>query len=320
MLVEGGLDLPRRAALLVAAIACLTSIVEAQTPPEPNGEIPYSQNGADTCLLCHGFLPAVVELFSTRHAVPTDSRGPFGAGQLQCEACHGPGGLHVGGARSGGARPPVIRFSADSVTPVGEQNGMCLGCHDGDAGFGWHGGPHDDDRVACASCHTLHAARDPVLNTATQPEVCYDCHQTERAASVKPYSHPLRAGKMGCTACHSPHGATVELQLVRQTVNETCYQCHAEKRGPFLWEHAPVAEDCSLCHTPHGSNHPGMLTQRAPFLCQSCHSPAGHPSFAQEPGGLPSGTPSAFLLGQSCMNCHSQVHGSNHPSGTKLTR
>jgi hypothetical protein len=63
-----------------------------------------------------------------------------------------------------------------------------------------------------------------------------------------------------------------------------------------------------------------MLTQRAPLLCQSCHSQQGHPSVAMETAGLPAGMPSQFLLGQSCLNCHSQVHGSNHPSGSKLMR
>jgi hypothetical protein len=63
-----------------------------------------------------------------------------------------------------------------------------------------------------------------------------------------------------------------------------------------------------------------MLTSRAPLLCQSCHSQSGHPSIAYDADGLPAGTPSQFLLGQSCMNCHVQVHGSNHPSGSKLMR
>jgi DmsE family decaheme c-type cytochrome len=308
--------------LVALAAVCLglSCVVAAQTPPEESAVIPYSPQGADTCLLCHSAQPAAIAIFDTKHAVPTDPRSPFGEGQLQCEACHGPGGAHISPVRRGEPRIPLIRFSADSITPVSDQNAMCLGCHDGDSGFGWHGGPHDGNQVACADCHTVHSGRDAVLSTATQPEVCHQCHQTVRTESIKPYSHPLQAGKLSCTACHSPHGATVELQLVRQTVNDTCYQCHAEKRGPFLWEHAPAAEDCSLCHAPHGSNYPAMLTQRAPFLCQSCHSQAGHPSLAYGPDGLATGTPSVYLLGQSCMNCHSQVHGSNHPSGSKLMR
>jgi hypothetical protein len=26
------------------------------------------------------------------------------------------------------------------------------------------------------------------------------------------------------------------------------------------------------------------------------------------------------VLGKNCLNCHGQVHGSNHPSGARLTR
>ena len=33
-----------------------------------------------------------------------------------------------------------------------------------------------------------------------------------------------------------------------------------------------------------------------------------------------SGIPNQNLLGKNCMNCHSQVHGSNHPSGSSQIR
>lgn len=307
--VESGL------AMALAPLAIAQQSSSTQTEP-----IPYTPNGADTCLLCHLRWTTVSQIFDTKHAVPTDPRSPFGPGQLQCEACHGPGGRHFRGGAPGQPRPPVIRFAADSANSVEERNARCLACHDRDMGFGWHGGPHDNGEITCADCHTIHATRDPVLMTATQPDVCFKCHRTVRTATLQPYSHPIRVGKMTCTSCHSPHGATLDLQLVRQTVNETCYQCHADKRGPFLWEHPPVAEDCTLCHTPHGSNNPGMLVERAPFLCQACHSQTGHPSVAQTPGGLPGAAPSALLLAQGCLNCHSQVHGSNHPSGSRLRR
>jgi DmsE family decaheme c-type cytochrome len=199
------------------------------------------------------------------------------------------------------------------------QNGLCINCHQSDTGFGWHGNAHDEN-IACADCHTSHAARDPVLVTSTQAEVCFECHQQQRTQSLKPYSHPVRQGKMDCSGCHSTHGESSDWQLARQTLNDTCFGCHAEKRGPYLWEHAPVAEDCSSCHDPHGSNHPGMLSMRGPMLCQGCHSQAGHPSVVSDENGLPGASPSPLLLGQNCMNCHSAVHGSNHPSGSRLMR
>jgi DmsE family decaheme c-type cytochrome len=127
---------------------------------------------------------------------------------------------------------------------------------------------------------------------------------------------------MGCSDCHSTHGSQSAAMLIRPTLNQTCYTCHAEKRGPVLWEHAPVAEDCSLCHSSHGSTRPALLTKSTPQLCQQCHSVAGHPSVPRTAAGLPGGAGggSIFIVGSSCTNCHSQVHGSNHPSGAKLMR
>ena len=103
----------------------------------------------------------------------------------------------------------------------------------------------------------------------------------------------------------------IYLALVEDGVRAVC---------DLYWEHAPVTEDCSDCHEPHGSNHQGMLSLRGPMLCQSCHSQAGHPSVPYKDSALAGGSASQFLLGQNCLNCHSQVHGSNHPSGSKLMR
>ena len=314
------MDLLRKISLVVFPLCVgllLSSMASAQ---EENEEaVPYSNKGADSCLACHDD-QLTLAVFRTRHAVPSDSNSPFGHGQLQCEACHGPGGNHAARVRRGAERPPVVRFGSTSETPIAVQNGLCIDCHQDDTGFAWHGSGHDENTVACADCHTSHNERDPVLTTATQPEVCFDCHQQERTETLKPYAHPIRQGKMDCGGCHSPHGDSAEQLLARQSINQTCFECHAEVRGPYLWEHAPVAEDCTLCHNPHGSNHPGMLSQRAPLLCQSCHSQAGHPSIPQDERGLPENMPSQYLLSESCLNCHSQVHGSNHPSGSVLMR
>ena len=305
-------------AMALVAIA-LPGLVSAQAADDGADAPSYSKKGADTCFQCHDD-QVVLAVFRTKHAVPEDPDSPFGHGQLQCEACHGPGGDHAGRVRRGQERPPMPAFGSNSTSSIADQNANCMNCHLDDTGFAWHGSAHDDDTVACTSCHSMHTERDPVLATATQADVCFDCHQQQRTQSMKPYSHAVRQGKMDCTSCHSPHGETPERLLAGTTVNGTCYGCHAETRGPYLWEHAPVTEDCGNCHNPHGSNYPGMLTMRAPMLCQSCHSQDGHPSLPQDERGLPENSPSQFLLGQTCMNCHDQVHGSNHPSGSKLMR
>jgi DmsE family decaheme c-type cytochrome len=157
---------------------------------------------------------------------------------------------------------------------------------------------------------------------ATQNQTCGTCHQQQHASSDRlPYRHPLAEGKMSCTSCHEPHGSTYPAQLVRNSTVETCTTCHADLRGPFAWEHQPVTEDCSTCHASHGSVNPGMLKIRGPFLCQTCHQASGHPSLAYGSNNLPGrGTASAYVVAGNCQNCHTQVHGSNHPSGAKLMR
>ena len=305
---------------LLIQTVCFAALLLVAMQSASSQEAKYSREGADTCLACHDD-DVVLAVFRTKHAVPSDPRGPFGHSQLQCEACHGPGDTHAGRVRRGKERPPIaFLFGADSGTPIEAQNGKCLNCHMSDVGFSWHTSAHPSDEVACADCHRSHAATDAVRQTATQPDVCFACHQMQRSETRKAFSHPILEGKMDCMGCHDMHGDSVATQLARLNVNDTCQQCHAEKRGPYLWEHAPVSEDCGLCHAPHGSSHPGMLTKRAPLLCQSCHSQSDHPSVPQDADGLAAATPSRFLLGQSCMNCHTQVHGSNHPSGSKLMR
>jgi len=308
----------RRFPLAVCIGLVVSSLAMAQSTDD--AETPYSRSGADTCLGCHSDNAAMMAIFRTEHAVPTDPRSPFGEGQLQCEACHGPGGTHAGRVRRGQERQPVIRFGTGTETAVGVQNGMCVECHSSDLGPAFHGSGHDMNEIACADCHQIHIAHDPVMTASSQPEVCFGCHKQQRTQALKAYAHPLFEGKMACSGCHNPVGETTDRLFVRQTVNDTCFECHAEKRGPYLWEHAPAAEDCTNCHNPHGSNHPGMLSMRGPMLCQSCHSQAGHPSFANGPDGLVDGTASKYLLGRNCLNCHTQVHGSNHPSGSRLMR
>ena len=302
-------------------------------PPASVSALEYSKKGADTCIKCHdedSEYP-VFDIFKTKHGVQADARTPFGG--LQCEACHGPGvkgmlfmdepvqeGSHVAKVRPGEKRPPIMNFGVKSEVPVAVQNRVCMQCHAGDNHIAWQGSAHEANDVSCASCHKVHTAQDPVLDKVTQPEVCYNCHLKQRAEFLAPSTHPVRFGQLSCSDCHASHAGGTSTLLIRPTLNETCYTCHAEKRGPFLWEHPPVSEDCTLCHIPHGSVQPALLTKRPPLLCQQCHSQIGHPSVARTTQGLPGANPSGFLLAGSCTNCHSQVHGSNHPSGTKLMR
>jgi DmsE family decaheme c-type cytochrome len=280
-----------------------------------------TERGARECTECHDETDAypVLAILKTKHGVSADSRTPFA--NAGCAGCHGPSIEHSRRARRN--KPDRVFGDAADASPAPEQNSLCLTCHESGLRLHWRGSQHEAQDVACTSCHTLHTDHDPVLANATQTDVCIGCHKEKRAELHRPSTHPLLDGQMACSDCHNPHGSNGPTLLVRSTLNETCYGCHAEKRGPFLWEHAPVREDCGNCHRPHGSTQPALMKERVPWLCQECHLAQQHPSTAYSGTGLPgTATPSGAqqLLGKSCMNCHSQVHGSNHPSGVRKTR
>jgi DmsE family decaheme c-type cytochrome len=283
------------------------------------------------CTNCHdeSETKPVLAIYATKHGVKGDSRTP------SCQSCHGESDAHVKNAEGKATRPaPEILFGAKRGTTgsfapseVKAQNASCLSCHDKDSKrTHWNGGAHSINDVACTSCHTLHTKHDQVRDKQTQPQVCYACHKEQRAQSQKTSHHPIGEGKVICSDCHNPHGAAGPKLLKKNTVTETCYTCHAEKRGPFLWEHQPATEDCTTCHTPHGSNITPLLKSRAPFLCDECHN-GPHQSKNQvgrnaagKQGGLTPTLPSENYTGRACQNCHSMVHGSNHPAGALLHR
>ena len=308
------------------AAASAASAATPAAPTEPVGPgTQYSEKGADTCLNCHdeeadtaSFTTAAI--FKTRHAHRGDKRSPFGVGGLQCESCHGPGARHS--AKGSKKTATINSLKSNSFMPAEQRNQPCLACHQGGLRNAWHAGAHERSNVACTDCHKLHAEKDAVLVKATQPEVCLACHKQQRADFHKTSTHPVLAGRMTCSDCHNPHGSTNVAMLVKPTVNQTCHTCHADKRGPLLWEHAPVAEDCLLCHASHGAVRAALLNKSPPLLCQQCHSVAGHPAVARTGAALPGGTGGGaiFVIAGSCTNCHSQVHGSNHPAGAKLMR
>lgn len=286
----------------------------------------YADADASDCMECHDQDDKVpiLPILSTPHGVKADSRTPL-ASEHDCQRCHGPSGAHM----EDETNPVAVVFGPDA--PIGPQNETCLSCHQGGMRMGWAGSKHELQNLACASCHTIHAHEDQVLVKNIDPmrfgregqaAVCFHCHKEKRAQiQHRRSAHPLREGKIDCSDCHNPHGSIGPTNLAKPTLNQTCYQCHAEKRGPFLWEHAPVREDCSICHEPHGSNNPTLLKTRLPQLCQQCHMASGHPNTPY--GGPDPGPPLRIerrVGAASCLNCHTEVHGSNHPSGVRWTR
>ncbi len=309
------------AAALTGALL-LFFFVQPIWPAETKAPQKATYVGTEVCKACHAAqfekfsktTMGKIFLFNARNEVERQG----------CESCHGPASEHVtkGGGKGVGIPVTFRKGTEESATA---QNEACLGCHQRGVQTYWEASPHAGRGVACVDCHTIMEKltdrfqlakvgdRTPFFNKRAQTEVCGQCH-LQRKAQLQRSSHmPLREGKLTCTDCHNPHGTPNPAQLKQASVNENCYSCHTERRGPFLWEHPPVIENCANCHDPHGSNNDRLLKVTDPRMCTSCHIHRRHP-------GTPRDRKSVFFFNRSCTNCHSQLHGSNHPSGHFFTR
>ena len=300
--------------LLWCGVMISTSVRGADTPDI----LKEGTSGNAVCTGCHGAneKKPILSIHRTRHGV---------AAQPGCQACHGSSRGHVRHTDESTMRPPPdFVFSGVNKSSADIQSRTCLNCHNAGKRSLWPGSVHPGNDVTCTSCHEVHQPQDKALAKDTQREVCFACHKTQRAQIHYLSTHPIAAGRITCSDCHNPHGATGPKLLVKNTINDTCYVCHADKRGPYLWEHPPASDDCSNCHVAHGSNIAPLLKVRPPWLCQGCHAGSLHTTPAFSGRGLPSQaggtTPSPQLLLRACLNCHSAIHGSNHPSGPRFTR
>jgi DmsE family decaheme c-type cytochrome len=270
----------------------------------------------DTCKSCHQ--DRFTSYSKSVHGNPAIRKSPANA--QGCESCHGPGKLHI--QKGGGKGTGMPTFSKGKVEAA-TKSAQCLACHaDSRSLSGWDMSKHKAAGISCDNCHTVHSGKKMNLKTA-QPDLCISCHRDVRNQILKQSHHPLREGKMKCTDCHDQHGGFGPRMIKAGSMNDLCFKCHAEKRGPFLKEHPPVAENCGTCHTVHGSNHGKLLITRAPQLCQSCHDASGHPgNIYTSQNTFQGNAPTNRMFARSCLNCHSEVHGSNGPStrGNVLVR
>ena len=300
--------------LLPAVALGQTTAPAAQPAPAKETAAPAPDNSAGesaVCLGCHE--DNAKGMLHSKHAVRSDVRTPWGTGK-PCQSCHGDSIDHLKDYKN---KPSIVY---DKTVPAAQRSAPCLVCHQGGNRLYWASTAHSRNDIACNDCHNPHKDVQQVMIASMQAGVCFDCHKEKRSASLRASVHPIRTGWMPCTSCHNPHGSVGESNLIKTSVNETCYVCHADKRGPHLWEHPPVAEDCANCHDPHGTNNPPLLNTRMPFLCQQCHMNSRHPSSLYSGNNLPPSTSADKMLGLSCLNCHSKIHGSNHPSGAVLMR
>ena len=337
-------------ALFLVGLGACTSMKEVKEK-SVNAKVPVIEGakyvGSEACADCHEDL--VDSFKDTIHGRIAAFETKPSMEVAGCEACHGPGSKHID------EEDPKYIINPAKLKPV-QASAICARCHTGGETMDWRGSEHALNNVSCVKCHTIHGNKDKVayrdklgyrhkyvkdaLLKKPEPELCFTCHKDIMAKTNYPNHHPIKEGKMTCSECHNPHGSAVEpLLRTDERKNELCYKCHADKEGPFAFEHAPVVEDCTICHEPHGTVADNLLKQNEPYLCLQCHGlhfhSAIHPDTAYLQSHGASGGPTSLapeshamqmVMTTRCTECHPAIHGSDLPSlatpggGSRLTR
>jgi DmsE family decaheme c-type cytochrome len=296
--------IPRIFGLLGLLTLFLNSpLVYAQetTPANKSAAVPTEYAGSESCKTCHEAIYNGWE--KGPHWKQTLKEG--GIAKHGCEDCHGAGAAHVADPAD---TSTLFLFGKASAKDI---NARCEMCHaSGSQHLKAINSLHRQADVSCVSCHSSHHSEGrEFLLAAPQPQLCVTCHQAQKAQFEMPFHHRVNEGLINCTDCHNPHG-TVRPHQVRTSAQQdaVCFKCHADKQGPFVFEHDPVkTEGCQSCHVPHGGPNPHMLRlSTVNLLCFQCHT---NSTFSAAPSA-PSFHNQTTQF-QACTLCHTNIHGSN---------
>ena len=324
------------AGFLLAVPGSLSKADAPRDDPTQTGASPSESDdyvGGDTCAACH-------EVEAKSFSQTTHSRLEKAGWKDKvtgCESCHGPGKAHV---EADGDKTKIRTFEKETAKQISD---TCLACHAGkEEHNNFRRGEHWRNDIGCTDCHSPHASSHPQPeprsdgSSSLQPvgpfaahasnfaarymlrrpeaQLCMTCHNETKSQFNRPFHHKVLEGAMGCSDCHNPHGGFEQKQARLATgADAACFKCHADKQGPFVFEHAALkVEGCAACHDPHGSANPKLLKRSSVAqLCIECHSNIGtapgedFEGAAQVPHDLSS------QRYRNCTTCHSKIHGSN---------
>ena len=207
--------MPARLLLLSLLFGTLTTLTAVAV------ESGYADQGPGTCIGCHDFGDSspVHPLLQGAHGASDHAGTPMA--ERGCEECHGPSAAH---SRAPTQVAPGVSFGPRWTATVAEQDGSCLACHGDDAARHWEGAHHQQQELACVTCHDIHTPRDTVLKPPGQAEVCTLCHKEQKSGihglSEKVHFNPA------CSSCHSPHDSKSPHGVMLENRSEGCASCH----------------------------------------------------------------------------------------------
>ena len=330
------------ASWVMAAIALVVPSSLSKTDSRPGDQPPKTAVnsgdylGSDACMACHE--DQFKSFSKTAHS--RIQKAHWKSESVGCESCHGPGKAHVDG---GGDKTKIKTFEGETAKQISD---TCLACHAGrEEHNNFRRGEHWRNDIGCTDCHQPHSSTRgevaPTSNGASslqaigpvaahastfapvrmlkrhEVQLCMQCHNETKSQFTRPFRHRVLEGAMKCSDCHNPHGG-FELKQARLATgaDAACFKCHADKQGPFVFEHAPLkVEGCTACHDPHGSTNPKLLKRsNVAQLCIECHSNIGVVAGEEPSGAAQVPHDLSNTRYRNCTICHMKIHGSNSSS------
>ncbi len=200
---------PIRSALL----CCLLGFA---LPLEPQAE----EIEPEQCLECHdyGEDSPVHQVLAGSHGMADPGEG---IGQDACLNCHGDSAAHLKAPRR---NAPDVSFGPRWSATSGDQDKVCLDCHEDNVATNWRHALHMHNELTCVTCHDIHVEHDTVLNERQQAEVCTTCHKVQKQGI---HGMQRRARRNpACSYCHNPHDHESAQAMMLANRSAGCVTCH----------------------------------------------------------------------------------------------
>ena len=199
--------------LFVALLSTLSLAQETKSAPVSKRTSQFTEEGSEGCLRCHSG-EKMQAIAASPHANPDHPSAPLA--RQGCEACHGPGSIHVSRAHGGQGFPRMITFGRGSgFSPKNEQEDVCLSCHTEDLGstqaIEFRDSVHDKRHINCSRCHLIHAESDSIREKEYQAAVCYKCHKKVKAQHPRFEDKSIDFDALSCWTCHDVHKVNDEV-------------------------------------------------------------------------------------------------------------
>jgi hypothetical protein len=232
------------------------------SPGYEDADLGFNRPVLSGCLVCHNGQPVAVPNHEGQYGDP-----PFRFGEcaISCEACHGPGSIHV---REGGHGVPRGAVDTSIVNPLRLparlSDDICMDCHQGGHSrvlvpgkdyMDFRPGTPLDEVAAIFRVPLKPEQREKADKALTGPPVRFSLEMPgwwENSAMQMSRCYRESGGKLRCVTCHKIHTQPTPATKAA-FYRDKCLTCHTERSCsiPLAQRMAKTpANDCVGCHMP----------------------------------------------------------------------